>query len=116
MSTFLDQVVERTRADLDVRRREVPLEALQAAPDVGRQADVRSEQLLQAPFADVQFGGQRPHVLGARRALLLQCLFHRRQTGLPGFRGQETDHIQQRRHHRQAEFDFNAFHQVRPPQ
>lgn len=31
MSTFLDQVVERTRADLDVRRREVPLEALQAA-------------------------------------------------------------------------------------
>ena len=30
MSTFLDEVVQRTRADVDARRREVPLEALQA--------------------------------------------------------------------------------------
>ncbi len=47
MSTFLDEVVQRTRADVDARRREVPLEALQAQLDPAPRGRPFSEALIQ---------------------------------------------------------------------
>ena len=47
MSTFLDEVVQRTRADVDSRRREVPLEALQAQLDPAPRGRPFSEALIQ---------------------------------------------------------------------
>ena len=47
MSTFLDEVVQRTRADVDARRQEVPLEALQERLEPAPRGRPFSEALIQ---------------------------------------------------------------------
>lgn len=46
MTTFLDQVTERTRADVDARRKDVPLEVLQQALEPAPRARPFSEALV----------------------------------------------------------------------